>query len=91
MPSIHKDIVVSGVVQGVGFRYSCKRIARTYGIKGYVSNLSNGNVFIEAEGNETAINMFIKWCYSGPANARVSDVSITDSDTKNYKEFDIKY
>jgi acylphosphatase len=44
-------IRVSGHVQGVGYRWSAAREARTRDIKGYIKNLSDGSVYIEAEGS----------------------------------------
>lgn len=86
---IHKNITVSGSVQGVGFRYSCKKIAQSIGIKGFTRNLHDGNVYIEAEGNNSQITLFIKWCYDGPAHARVHDVIMRDGELKNFNHFDI--
>jgi two-component system LytT family response regulator len=47
----HKNIRITGRVQGVGFRYSARSLASSLGIKGFVRNLPNGEVYIEAEGN----------------------------------------
>jgi acylphosphatase len=88
---VHKDIIVSGRVQGVGFRYSARKVAIAYGIKGYVKNMNDGNVYIEAEGPEYNIIEFINWCTKGPSNARVEDVSVSDGDIKGYNHFDVKH
>ena len=87
---IHNEITISGVVQGVGFRFSARNAARIYGISGYVMNLPDGSVFIEAEGPEFNINQFIKWCYEGPPSARIENVSIHESKLKDFKTFEIK-
>lgn len=89
MDILHKNIVVSGHVQGVGFRQSCRKAARTYGIKGFVKNLPNKDVYIEAEGSKTTINLFLKWCNEGPSLARVNNVEYTDSELLNFTGFDI--
>lgn len=85
-----KEIIISGHVQGVGYRFSCKRMAQVFGVKGYVKNLPDGNVYILAKGNTTQLNLFINWCHTGPANARVSNVSIKCISNKDLKTFEIK-
>ena len=47
---IHQNIRISGRVQGVGFRYNAREAAFHYGIKGFIRNQPNGDVYIEAEG-----------------------------------------
>ncbi|MGB9734813.1 MAG: acylphosphatase [bacterium] len=65
-----------GRVQGVWFRASTKEIADKLGIKGWVRNLPDGSVEVDATGNADAIEEFIQWCHKGPPGARVTDVSI---------------
>ena len=55
----HETVFFSGHVQGVGFRYSVLQIAREYEVAGYVSNLSDGRVKLEAEGAEQEIGNFV--------------------------------
>lgn len=86
----HVNILVSGMVQGVGFRYSCQKIAKSLGVKGFVKNMYNGDVYIEVEGDEAQLNKMVKWCWQGPSNARVTEVSIDNGSVKNFKHFEIK-
>ena len=51
---VHKNIVIQGWVQGVGFRYAARKMAFQYGINGFVRNLPDGSVYIEAEGSEAS-------------------------------------
>ncbi|MFN3599677.1 MAG: acylphosphatase, partial [Aquificaceae bacterium] len=53
-------VYVSGVVQGVGFRAFTKRVADSYGLSGWVRNLSNGRVEIFVQGDEEVIWAFLK-------------------------------
>ncbi len=85
----HYNIIISGKVQGVGFRYSCKKNAISFGVKGFVKNLDNGNVYVEAEATTIILNLFIKWCNEGPSHARVSNVSYNRGPIKSFKYFDI--
>lgn len=88
---INKKILITGRVQGVGFRFSTQVAAKNYGINGYVKNLADGTVFIEAEGEDENINQFITWCWKGPAYSIVSNLKVENGDIKNYKYFDIKF
>lgn len=83
-------ILVKGMVQGVGYRYYCKRKAEVYGIKGFVRNLFNGDVELEVEGNQNVITDFIKELKTGPGGAYVKSVIIEDSlITDSFSEFRI--
>ena len=75
-------IVVKGFVQGVGFRYFVYRQASKLGLSGYVRNLYNGEVEIEAFGERSALEEFIKEVKVGPSAAHVSDMKI---EWKNYE------
>ena len=86
---IHKNITVIGRVQGVGFRFACRNMANSLGIKGFVKNLYDGNVYIEAEGTELQLRHFIDWCYKGPSYANVSDLIESEDTVKGFKYFDI--
>jgi acylphosphatase len=88
---IHKDIIISGRVQGVGFRFSARNMARIYGIKGYVKNLPNGDVYIEAEGEEPEMQHFLIWCNKGPDHAYIDSLHISDADVKGYSSFEVRF
>lgn len=77
-------------MQGVYFRASAKQMADLLGVKGFTKNLDNGNVYIEAEGNEHALAKFVQWCHHGPEAAKVTYVSVTADGVKGYDKFDIK-
>ena len=69
-------IVVRGMVQGVGFRYFVLRHATKIGLFGFVKNLFNGEVEMEAHGHRSMVEEFIKEVKVGPRAADVSDVKI---------------
>jgi acylphosphatase len=56
----HESVFFSGHVQGVGFRYSVLQIAREYDVAGFVSNLADGRVQLEAEGAKADVEAFTK-------------------------------
>ncbi|HOY31793.1 MAG TPA: acylphosphatase [Bacteroidales bacterium] len=88
--NIHLNITVSGRVQKIGFRYSTLDVATQLGIHGFVRNLPNGNVYIEAEGREEDVRAFAAWCRQGPPWARVDDIEVEKSEIKGYPDFTIK-
>ncbi len=84
--------IVSGKVQGVGFRMYTQHKARQLGVKGYVRNLSNGDVEIIATGNTQAIDTLIKWAESGSPSARVKNLEVeVITDVEEFTDFAIRY
>ena len=71
--------VVRGDVQGVGFRAATAHEARRAQLAGWVRNLRDGSVEVEAEGAAPAVDGLIKWLRRGPSLARVTAVEIDDS------------
>jgi acylphosphatase len=67
-------IYISGFVQGVGFRWYTKDIAKQLGIKGYVKNLSDGRVEIIAQGNEDSLKNFIFELKKGQLGENISNI-----------------
>ena len=84
-------INVSGVVQGVGFRWFAKRTAERWGVKGHVRNLFDGSVEIYAEGDTVSLNGFLQEVRLGPRYAHISGVNFNWVDYNgNYSEFRIE-
>jgi acylphosphatase len=69
-------IIVSGLVQGVGFRYFVVRKARELGLNGFVKNRYEGDVEIVAEGNLGMLNQFIEELKVGSISSDVRDVKV---------------
>ena len=67
-------IRVYGGVQGVFFRQTTRKVARKLGLKGYVKNMGDGSVYIEAEGPDDKLNELLKFSKRGPSRARVERV-----------------
>lgn len=87
---VHFNILISGKVQKIGFRYSTLQLADKMNICGFVQNMPDGKVFIEAEGNEVDIEKFIDWCHTGPKWAIIDSVKADKSEMKYYSSFEIK-
>jgi len=73
---IRVRVVITGRVQGVWFRESCREQARAEGISGWVRNRFDGAVEAEFEGKEPAVERMIEWCRKGPARARVDGIDV---------------
>ena len=71
-------VLVSGQVQGVGFRWYCTEEAQRLGLVGQVSNLADGDVKVLAQGPADAVSQLVAWLYHGPRWARVDDVRLTE-------------
>lgn len=72
-----RRFIVSGRVQGVGFRFFAVRCARRLGVSGWVRNLPDGRVEVLAEGSEPAVAGLREELRRGPSGARVSDLEET--------------
>ncbi len=82
-------IIVSGRVQGVGFRYYIARIAGEMGLSGYAKNLFTGEVEIAAEGRKEFLDILIEKAKEGPGNSRVSSCKVEWLDfNKKYDKFE---
>ena len=83
---------VSGMVQGVGFRYFTERVAREIGLVGYVRNCRDGSVEVVAEGEREALRHLLRYLKRGPAGARVERVEETWGDhTGRFSAFTIRF
>lgn len=70
--------VVSGRVQGVWYRESCRREADRLGVVGWIRNRPDGRVELEAEGPRPAVDELLSWARIGPPQAVVDSLAITD-------------
>ena len=84
------DMIVSGIVQGVGFRYMVQMAAMQYSLKGEVENLEDMTVRISCEGEEDSIAEFIKAVRNADSPMRVDDIQVEYSKhSGKYKVFKI--
>jgi acylphosphatase len=70
--------LITGRVQGVGYRWFALDAARREGLHGLVRNLPDGRVEVEAEGEADALARFETALWRGPSHARVEDIAIDD-------------
>ncbi len=89
MKTMH--VVISGLVQGVGFRYFAMQKARELGVRGFVRNLYTGEVEVVAQAKEGMLDVFLGALRIGPRSAHVSDIRLDwQDDTEMYDSFDIR-
>ncbi len=85
-------ILVSGVVQGVGFRAFTERLAQSYGLRGWVRNLPDGRVEILAEGDEEVLFHFVKDLWKGPRLSKVEGMELLREESDEpLSDFRIRY
>ncbi len=82
---------ISGRVQGVFFRASTRQKASQLGLSGWVKNLADGRVELEAEGPRDDLEKLIAWAHEGPERARVEDVQVRyHQDERGHSGFAIR-
>ena len=69
--------IISGRVQGVSYRVTCRDEAAARGLTGWVRNLADGGVEAAFEGAESDVKAMLEWCRRGPPLASVRDVAVT--------------
>jgi acylphosphatase len=69
---VRKRVLISGRVQNVWFRDSCRHEALRRGVDGWVSNRPDGRVEAVFEGAPAAVDEMVAWCHDGPTRARVA-------------------
>jgi acylphosphatase len=84
---IRRRVIVSGSVQGVWFRTSCKTVADRLGVRGTVRNREDGTVDGDFEGAREAVESLIAWCREGPEEATVLDVAVVEASPIGYGDF----
>lgn len=82
--------IVSGRVQGVGFRHAARRRARELGLAGWVKNLPDGRVEAVAEGPEEEVERFLAFLGRGPEGAWVSALEVKEEEPRGEAGFEIR-
>lgn len=71
-------ITVIGDVQGVFYRHNAKKEADILGVQGWCRNESDGNVYLVAEGEDKAVDKFVKWARVGSPISTVADIEVVE-------------
>ena len=87
---VARHCILKGCVQGVGFRYFTCRVAEQLGIKGWVRNLTNGDVEVYATGAENGMKQFMAEIQKGPSLALVEHIEVQDVELEEHQGFSIE-
>lgn len=87
---MRKRVVVSGLVQGVFFRDTCRREAAAAGVAGWVRNRPDGTVEAVFEGPVDRVERMVSWARRGPSRAIVSDITIREERPEGLAGFAIR-
>jgi len=85
--TIARQVVVSGRVQGVYFRHSCRLEANQRVVRGWVRNGDDGTVRAHFEGDPVAVKALIDWCRTGPPEAQVAQVQVDEAEPEGLRDF----
>jgi acylphosphatase len=89
---VRAEIVVSGLVQGVGFRYFVVREAQKLDLNGYVQNIYTGEVLTVVEGEKANVEEMINKLKVGPIHASVNSFKVDWQEPQNeFTEFEVKF
>ncbi len=83
-------VLISGRVQGVLFRDTCRRLAERSGVAGWVRNLPDGQVEAVFEGRQEDVRRLVEWAHSGPRLAEVDNVEVQPEPPEGLTAFQIK-
>ncbi|MCM1984293.1 acylphosphatase [Lyngbya confervoides] len=88
-PHICLRSLISGHVQGVGYRYATQDKAQALGLLGWVRNCPDGRVEAMIEGDRAQVEALVDWFWSGPPGARVSEVRTESKPLQQFQRFEI--
>jgi acylphosphatase len=83
-------VLISGRVQGVFFRDTCRRMAERHGVSGWVRNLPDGSVEAVFEGSAEEVCRLVEWSHHGPRSAVVEDVHVRAEPPEGISGFQIR-
>ena len=78
---VRAHLLISGRVQGVFYRMTCRREGAARSLDGWVHNLPDGRVEVLLQGSKEKVEDMIRWCYRGPDEAQVSEIEVTYEET----------
>ncbi|MEV4416098.1 acylphosphatase [Catellatospora sp. NPDC049609] len=87
---IRRRVVISGEVQGVYYRDTCRRLALAAGVGGWVRNRADRTVEAVFEGTPDRVDRLVAWTRQGPELAIVDDVEVFDETPEGLSGFDIR-
>ncbi|WP_194396159.1 acylphosphatase [Microbacterium atlanticum] len=83
-------VTVRGEVQGVGYRYTLRMVAREAGVAGWVRNRHDGSVEAEVEGTPGQVDEVLAWMAEGPPGSLVESATVTDAAPTGERGFEVR-
>ena len=88
---LRAKLVITGLVQGVGFRSYTRNNAKSIGLKGYVRNRKDGKLEVVIEGYEKQIDDLLDLMHKGPFHSQVENIEVIWEDpTNSFKDFTVE-
>jgi len=87
---IRRRVIVRGLVQGVFFRDSTRRLAQRHGVSGWVANRADGAVEAVFEGQADAVERLVAFSREGPRGAQVESVEVTEEEPEGLSGFAVR-
>ncbi len=87
---IRRRVIVRGQVQGVFFRHTTRRAARSRGVSGWVRNNPDGTVEAVFEGDPDAVEALVAQTRRGPSRAEVASMDVREEEPKGLDGFDVR-
>jgi len=91
MSEICRHVLVSGRVQGVGFRWYARETAERLGLGGWVKNLTDGRVELLLEGRDQAVEAMLVWLERGPPAAHVKNLEVVERASEGLRTFSVRH
>jgi acylphosphatase len=86
------ELIISGAVQGVGFRFFAQRAAQRYSLTGYVMNLQDGRVKVSAEGTQEALSLLVEELKKGTSLSWIEEVQVNWAEYRGrFRDFSIRF
>ena len=87
---IRRRVIVRGLVQGVFFRDSTRRLAQRHGVSGWVANRADGAVEAVFEGEADAVERLVAFSRKGPRGAQVESVEVMEEEPEGLAGYAVR-
>jgi acylphosphatase len=88
--TVRAHLLVTGRVQGVFYRDTCRKVADQHGVAGCASNLPDGRVEVVLEGDKDAVERVVQWCRRGTDWSTVESVDVSEEPPEGLTGFSIR-
>lgn len=91
MKQVRVRILIEGRLQAMNFRFNAQRQANKLGLVGFVRNLTDGRIEIEAQGEENNVKKMLDWCQEEPHSSQIRSILFRyDEPANRYSDFSVR-